>query len=238
MKIRRGTCLCIAGTILLIAALFLLLYNRGEDSHVRKVTNEVLDELKDQMPEAHYEESTEYAMEGIYTTIPTENSTGDSLAQSRTKPAPEEPDIFAEYEDQEQTETTEIVYWVDNWSYMGVLYIPSLGLELPVISDWSYPALRTAPSRYSGSVEGKDLIIAAHNYRCHFGRISELDSGDEIIFTDANGVMHSYSVIQSDLIGGRNTNAMLSGSDEWDLTLFTCTIGGASRVTVRAVLNE
>ena len=42
--------------------------------------------------------------------------------------------------------------------YIGVLTIPSLELELPVISQWDYAALKVAPCRYSGSAS---LMICA-----------------------------------------------------------------------------
>ena len=40
---------------------------------------------------------------------------------------------------------------INGRDYIGVLSIPSLELELPVISQWDYPALKVAPCRYSGS---------------------------------------------------------------------------------------
>ena len=39
---------------------------------------------------------------------------------------------------------------INGRDYIGVLSIPSLELELPVISQWDYPALKVAPCRYSG----------------------------------------------------------------------------------------
>lgn len=41
--------------------------------------------------------------------------------------------------------------------YLGILSIPSLGLELPVLSDWSYPDLRKTPCRYTGSTSSPAL---------------------------------------------------------------------------------
>ena len=41
---------------------------------------------------------------------------------------------------------------VNGQSYIGTLQIPALSLELPVIAECSYPALRVAPCRYMGSV--------------------------------------------------------------------------------------
>ena len=71
---------------------------------------------------------------------------------------------------------------------------------------------------------------------CRHAVIQELNSGDSIIITDTNGVLHNYEVVQSEIIDGYNIESMNFGSDdEWDLTLFTCTLSGQSRVTVRAV---
>lgn len=236
MKIKRGTILMTAGTVLLLAALFLLLYNWNQDSRTEARTASVLEELKAQMPEAHYEKNDPYSITLETAEVPTEAYVPESGSETLIETALPEPDIFAEYEEEEPVQ--EVVYWIDSTSYLGVLYIPSIGIELPVISDWSYPNLRVAPCRYKGSVEEGDLVIAAHNYGCHFGHISSLSTGDEIIFTDGNGVMHTYSVVNSELIGGRNIPAMEEGSEEWDITLFTCNLSGTNRVTVRAVLSE
>lgn len=120
---------------------------------------------------------------------------------------------------------------IGGYSYIGVLSIPSLGLELPVMSDWSYPQLRIAPCRYSGSVATGDLVIAAHNYSRHFGPIKNLAAGDTIYFTDMNGAVTSYEVVEVDIL---NPTAIEEMTDSgFALTLFTCTYGGQSRVTVR-----
>lgn len=120
---------------------------------------------------------------------------------------------------------------VDGNDYIGILEIPSLELSLPIISQWSYPKLRIAPCRYLGTAEAGDLIIAAHNYDAHFGRLKELVLGDLVRFTDVQGRVHSYQVSEIEVLEKAALEEMKSG--EWDLTLFTCTIGGKSRVTVR-----
>ncbi len=128
---------------------------------------------------------------------------------------------------------------VDGNLYIGVIYIPSIETELPVMKDWSYGNLSISPCRYYGSVRRKNLIIAAHNYTSFFDKINKLNTGDEIIFVTADGVSYEYEVTQSELIDGGNSYFMRhNGEDEWDLTLFTCTWSGYSRVTVRAVLKN
>ena len=120
---------------------------------------------------------------------------------------------------------------VDGHDYIGVLEIPALELELPVMSTWSYPNLKIAPCRYTGSAYLDDMVIAAHNYSQHFGRLKELSGGETVIFTDADGNVFTYEVALVETLMPTDIEEMESG--EWDLTLFTCTIGGSSRVTVR-----
>ena len=120
---------------------------------------------------------------------------------------------------------------IDGNRYIGTISAPSLGVELPVLEDWSLALLKLGPCRYMGSPYTGDLIICAHNYTTHFGRIGNLAPGDTVIFTDVEGNAFTYSVTQLDTIAGTAVQEMESG--EWDLTLFTCTLGGQTRMTVR-----
>lgn len=120
---------------------------------------------------------------------------------------------------------------IDGYDYIGYLDIPSLELSLPVMSDWSYPQLKIAPCRYTGSVYLDNMILAAHNYDRHFGRLKTLEGGELVRFTDVDGNVFDFSVTELELLWPEQTEEMLSG--EWDLTLFTCTLGGRQRVTVR-----
>ena len=120
---------------------------------------------------------------------------------------------------------------IDGYDYIGYLDIPSLELSLPVMSEWSYPQLKIAPCRYAGSVYLDDMILAAHNYDRHFGRLKNLEGGELVRFTDVDGNVFDFSVTELELLWPEQTEEMLSG--ECDLTLFTCTLGGRQRVTVR-----
>lgn len=120
---------------------------------------------------------------------------------------------------------------VDGNGYFGILSVPSLGLTLPVMSDWSYPQLKIAPCRFSGSVGAGNLVIMAHNYDSHFGRLRQLQPGDEIEFRDMQGQTFLYTVVLTEILPPSAAEEMESG--DFDLTLFTCTYGGENRVTVR-----
>ena len=139
------------------------------------------------------------------------------------------PDVPVVTPDDTPTEMATVA--VDGYECIGVLSVPALELELPVLTDWSYAKLKKAPCLYYGSYYEKDFVIAAHNYKSHFGRLSELQAGDVVVFTDVSGTAHCYEVVLLETLPGKATEAMITGG--FDLSLYTCTTGGGSRVTVR-----
>lgn len=114
---------------------------------------------------------------------------------------------------------------------IGILSIPVLELELPVLTDWSYAKLKQAPCHYYGSYYESDFVIAAHNYTSHFGRLSQLQAGDLVLFTDVTGKTYYYEVVLLETLIPTATEEMITSG--FDLSLYTCTPGGGNRVTVR-----
>lgn len=214
MKRTHGMCCIAIGAMLLIAALSLVVYNYRTSKTAEENSDRILSAMKEKIPDQSHSESTT---------------------------AFQADDLFHEYEIQDTTSQTaeESFIEIENNNYIGYISLPTIGIELPVMSEWSYDNLKIAPCRYKGTVAGGDIIIAAHNYNSHFGRLNEFSGGEEIIFTSADGSVYKYEVIQTESISGKDIEAMEFGSSEdWDITLFTCTLSGQSRVTVRAVLKE
>ena len=83
---------------------------------------------------------------------------------------------------------------IDGYGYIGYLSIPALELDLPVMSEWDYSRLKISPCRYYGSTKTDNLVIAAHNYRYHFGYLGKLKAGDIITFTDMEAETRQYEV--------------------------------------------
>jgi sortase A len=125
---------------------------------------------------------------------------------------------------------------VDGNTYVGFLDIPAIERTLPVMDTWSYPNLKIAPNRFVGTAYAHDMIICAHNYDRHFGQIKNLQPGDKVTFTDVYGDRFDYEVSEVTILQPTDVEEM-KDPDDWDLTLFTCTIGGATRVTVRCVMK-
>ena len=117
-----------------------------------------------------------------------------------------------------------------DYSLLGMLRLPEAGLELPVMSEWSYPLLAAAPCRYSGSLAGGDLVILGHSYRTHFRCLRTIQPGEAVELTDAGGETHRYTVAEVETVR-ESDSAALTGN--WPLTLFTCTADRRHRVLVR-----
>ncbi len=122
---------------------------------------------------------------------------------------------------------------VEGQLYLGVLIIPSINIELPIISSWDYEKLKVTPCRYTGLAYTNTMVIAAHNFRSHFGKLNELAIGDSLTFTDTDGNDFNYQVTDLEILSSSAVTDMISGG--WDLTLFTCTAGGQNRLTIRCV---
>ena len=128
-------------------------------------------------------------------------------------------------------ETEPATVTVENVNYMGVLELPGLGLSLPVAASWDYDSLQDTPCRYSGSPHDDNLVICAHNYYSHFGRIGELSPGDEAVFTDCRGNRIVYTLAEGETLEPGDVGRMTDSG--YALTLFTCTWSGAERRTLR-----
>ena len=200
MKAKFGIFCMILGAVLVLGALGLAVYNQNEAAQAQQISAAVLPELMEKIRQEKSEAVTE-------------------------PPTQQIPESLRTPEDVEMAEMV-----IDGERYIGCLSVPGLELELPVMSDWSYPQLRKAPCRYYGTALGGDLVLMAHNYARHFGYISQLKAGDPVYFTDADGNVHCYEVAAVDVLAPTAVEEMTAG--DFDLTLFTCTYGGKSRVTV------
>lgn len=119
------------------------------------------------------------------------------------------------------------------YDYAGVIAIPDLSLELPVIDQWNYARLKVAPCRQSGAAADGDLVIAAHNYKSHFGYLDRLEPGASVIFTDMEGTVYRYAVEEIRQLEPEDVEDVSSVfSSEYPLVLYTCTPGGKARVAV------
>ena len=122
------------------------------------------------------------------------------------------------------------VVHLNGYDYVGYVEIPALELKLPVMATWDYDLLQVAPCRQFGSSRTDDLVIAAHNYVTHFGYLKKLIPGDTVVFTDMDGIVNTYAVEKTETLDPTSVDAVKNSG--CDLVLYTCTIGGKTRVCV------
>ncbi len=125
---------------------------------------------------------------------------------------------------------------IDGYGYIGYLTVPKLDIDLPVMSEWDYGRLKISPCRYYGSTKTDNLVIAAHNYKVHFGYLGNLKPGDKVIFTDMDAEIYNYTVDSVELLMPTDVDKVKESGD--DLILYTCTYGGAKRIVVRCSYAE
>ena len=128
---------------------------------------------------------------------------------------------------------------VDGERYAGILRIPELELELPVLAFFDYDSLQVTPCLYSGTIYRRNMVIGAHNYDAHFGRISALGIGSEVDFTDVENNTYRCRVVNLETLKPDQNDILTekAHAGDWDITLFTCNYSGTERVTVRCKME-
>lgn len=210
-KRKKGFFLRATGLLLLAAALCLTLYNIHDELRAARSVDRAARELLERIPSAADEDRHLWA-----TTF------GGTPGQSDTVAVP----LYKLY-----PKMTMPTLEVDGNRYIGTLEVKALDLTLPILESWSYANLAIAPCRYTGSAYTGNLVLCGHNYTSHFGPLTTLPMGSEITFTDADGNLFVYETVEAEILSPTAIEEMTVG--DWDLTLFTCTLDGRTRFTLR-----
>lgn len=207
MKSKVGIVCIFLGILLLLGALLLAISNIRQETAAQNAVAKIIPQLIQQIQEK--------------TTTESNDSEDEDVSELELQ-------VPVKLLTEEEKKMTEVE--IDGYNYIGYLSIPTLELDLPIMSDWSYEQLNIAPCRYHGSIRGEDLVLMAHNFTNHFGRISQLEIGDSVTFTDMDAGITQYEVVGLDILAPEAVDVVTAG--EFDLIFFTCTYGGSSRVVV------
>lgn len=209
MKRRKGTILILLGVLLILAAGGLTGYNLWTDRRGEESAGLALADIRARMPEPRDAREAEENAEAARTGVEEYDVPPWVLDPDRELP----------------------VTLANGRRYVGTLAIPSLGLELPVAAGWSYDDLKVSPCCYAGTPYQQNMVICGHNYRSHLGPLSRLPKGAEVCFTDGEGYAFRYAVASVEVLQPTAVEDMVDS--EYPLSLFTCTLGGKTRLTVR-----
>lgn len=207
---KKETVFYTLGLLLIAAALVLTLHNIWADKQAGDTAQSVLEQ---------FPQPTQPRPQPTLPTQPTEV----------TLPGKEEPPEF-----QVAPLVPMPVRTIDGREYVGKLTIPSLGLTLPILNEWSYENLNIAPCRFYGSIYQNSMVLCGHNFSSHFGLLRNLRLGDPVIFTDMDGNEFACEVAEIIVLSSGDLEEMTC--EQWPLTLFTCDLNRSKRVTVRCRL--
>lgn len=203
LKRRIGSAFVFLGVVLMLSALLLFLYNQRESDQAGMASDRALTVMQEQL----------------------ESRQNPSAPKSEEETLPE-----TETEPTEEAWTTLKVVTVDGYDYVGYLTIPSLELELPIMSNWSMEQLKVAPCIQTGSPLTDDVVIAGHNFRTHFAALHHIKTGAELTFADMDGHSIDYTVTKVETVAPNSVERVLNS--DHDMVLYTCTNAGQARIAV------
>lgn len=202
---RRGTVCILCGVLLIAAAMALTGYNLWDEGRAARTASQALTQIQRELPPVQTPAAPD---------VPAETTAEAAIPNYILNPEMDMP-----------------VQTVDGLDYIGILEIPALELTLPIISRWSDDNAKSAPCRYAGSAYTNDMVIAGHNYRSHFANLKSVPEGSSVYFTDMDSNRFEYKLVLVETLHATDVEEMLSGG--WDLSLFTCTMSGQYRATIR-----
>ncbi|MBP1736602.1 MAG: hypothetical protein H6Q60_483 [Oscillospiraceae bacterium] len=206
-RAKRGLISVLFGFAFLLGALGFQLYNSWEDAQAGKAADTLLSQVELQIQDNSQATSGESDEESI----PGGSALSELIDASLTENVPS--------------------YSQD---LLGMIEIPSLNLTLPIQQEYSLANLKVSPCRFTNEGTLDRLVICGHNYKTHFGKLSHLTSGDSVVLTTMDGTVYHFTVTEVTDINSNDWDSLETG--DWDLSLFTCTLGGQMRVLVRCTL--
>lgn len=122
---------------------------------------------------------------------------------------------------------------------IGVINIPSINVNYPILSTYTDELLKIAPCRFHGPNPNEvgNLCIAGHNYKNSkfFSKVPNLQLGDKIEITDLSGRILTYTVYDKFIVNPDElecTSQLTNGNKE--ITLITCTNDNKQRHIIKA----
>lgn len=126
------------------------------------------------------------------------------------------------------------------YSVEALITIPRLGIEYPVISEWSDELLKISVNKYWGPKPNEvgNYCIVGHNYKSGkmFGNLPAIATGDIVELKSLlTGETVKYEVYDRKVINPTDTSctSQLTGGRK-EVTLITCKEYGTQRLVVKA----
>lgn len=133
----------------------------------------------------------------------------------------------------------EIDEQIDGHKVIGIIKIPKISLEYPILETTSKETLNLSITKFWGNKinEIGNVTLAGHNNLngTMFGNTKKLEVGDIIELTDIQNVTLKYKVFKKYVIDPNDISVILPEQEGTrEVTLITCTNGNKNRLIIKA----
>jgi len=144
-----------------------------------------------------------------------------------------------EIQEQEIDVLKEMNAEINGHSVVGIIKIPEINLEYPILETTSVETLKLSITRFWGEKINQigNVTLAGHNNLggTMFGKIKHLEEGDIIELTDKQNVTIKYQIFKKYIIDPNDVTCVLpEQKDTREVTLITCTNGNKNRFIIKA----
>ena len=128
----------------------------------------------------------------------------------------------------------------EGYKVIGIIKIPAIDLEYPIIDRTTKETMLKSISRFwGGDINSySNVCLAGHNNKITltmFGKNKNLKNGDSIFLTDLTGLTIEYKIYDSFITDPDDVKILqTSDSSVREVTLITCTNGRANRLITKA----
>lgn len=132
---------------------------------------------------------------------------------------------------------------IENSVIFGTIKIPKINLEYVVFRNLNEELLKISVCKFSGEEleENGNIAIAGHNYNDErfFGKVKELEIGDEIRIEDLKGKEFIYKVSEVYETSPEDISCLeYNEKNIKELTLVTCNNSNGKRIIVKAAIKQ
>lgn len=125
------------------------------------------------------------------------------------------------------------------YEVVGIIEIPKINIKYPILNQTNDDAMQYSITKFSGGDVNSigNFVVAGHNYLdgSMFGKVKQLEIGDEIKLTDLNNNTITYEIFDIYSVDPNDTSILESvDENSREVTLITCTKGHVERLITKA----
>lgn len=129
---------------------------------------------------------------------------------------------------------------IDGVKVIGIIKIPKINLEYPILEETTKHTMSLSISRFCGGNVNDygNLALAGHNNRdgTMFGKTKSLQIGDKIELTDLNNISIKYTIKEIFTTTPDDVSILATKDNEVrEVTLITCSNGNRQRLIIKAI---